>query len=131
MARSGASRPAALCSAAGAFERWRRRRTRRRIPEALWKRATLLARRYGVNRTARALGLNYADLKRRAERPGSGGAPARASAPSFVEVLPLSGAAECVVEFERPDGGKMRIHHKGSSAPDLADLSRAFWGVRA
>ncbi len=126
MSRTGRVPPASLSRAAHAFAKWRRQRTRRKIPEGLWKRATVLARRHGVHRTARALRLNYGDLKRRA-----GDGAARAASRPFVEMLPLAGAGECVVELERPDGGKMRIHHKGSSAPDWAGLSRAFWGAEA
>ena len=33
---------------------------------------------------------------------------------------------ECVIELEGPRG-KMRVHWKGATAPDLAGLSRALW----
>jgi hypothetical protein len=65
----------------------------------LWAAAVELAREYGVNKTARALGLDYYSLKRRLEsgtHPGlyepKGGAP-------FIElVTPLgNSSAECIV----------------------------------
>jgi hypothetical protein len=50
------------------FERWRRRRKKRsRIPEQLWRAAVAVAASYGVNPTARALGLDYYELKKRLE----------------------------------------------------------------
>jgi hypothetical protein len=89
-----------------------------------------LACRYGVNRTARALRLNYATLKNRTAVPVRVEDQASAPMSPFVEVFPVNGgAAEYVVELERPDGGKMRIQIKGASAPDLMGLSRAFWGT--
>ena len=56
------------------IERWRqRRRPRARIPEELWREAAELACEYGINRTAKALRLDYNSLKKRlpAAAPGS------------------------------------------------------------
>lgn len=36
---------------------------------------------------------------------------------------------ECILELEDSHGAKMRVHLKGSVAPDLAALSRSFWSV--
>jgi len=48
--------------------RWRSAHARRMpIPEALWAAAGGLARQYGINRTAKALHLEYGKLRRRAE----------------------------------------------------------------
>ena len=59
-----------------------------------------------------------------------GPAPARpAVAPAtFWELAPpkAGGLAECLIELEGPHG-KMRIQWKGTTAPDLAGLSRALW----
>ena len=50
------------------LERWRKTRKRcSSIPDGLWAAAVELARQYGVNKTARALGLDYYSLKRRLE----------------------------------------------------------------
>lgn len=60
--------PARLERVRQRFERWRRRRqVGARIPEALWASAVKAAGRYGVHRTARALGVDYYSLKRRVE----------------------------------------------------------------
>jgi hypothetical protein len=48
--------------------------------------------------------------------------------PAFVERTGGGGAAlpECVIEFESPGGGKMRIQWKAAVAPDWTDLLRAW-----
>jgi len=111
------------------FERWRRnRRQRSPIPEELWAAAAELGRRFGVAKTARVLRLDYYSLKDRLEgdRQGSRETSAR---PAFVEVVPQLTAAvsECTMELENPSGARMRIHIKGTAAPNLTDLSDSFW----
>jgi hypothetical protein len=131
------------------FDDWRRgHRTRSRLPESLWAAAVELGREYGINRTARALRLDYYSLKTRVEtiHPGAGrrkttgrGRKVFASSPpesrasaTFLEVGPLPSAAagECVLELEDAAGAKMRVHLKGHEVPDLTALARVFWGVR-
>jgi len=139
--------PARLEPGRRRFERWRRtRQGHARIPEPLWTSAVKLAGAYGLCRTARALGLDYNALKRRvaSARPGDspGGKTAGAkavrqktaaqeTATAFVELVPPQRAClpECIVELEHPRGAKMRIRLKGVEAPDLAALSRSFWGI--
>ena len=50
---------------------------------------------------------------------------------AFVEWTPPGTAvsAECLVEWEDPRGAKMRVYLKGAGIPDLAVLSRSFWGT--
>jgi hypothetical protein len=114
------------------FKRWRRARTRRtRIPDDLWAAAVDVARKQGVNRTARALKLDYYDLQKRLQRAdGACVAPAQ---PSFVEWLApaAGGSAECRVELENRRGAKMRIELKGGDVvASLERLSRDFWSAR-
>ena len=114
------------------LERWRKTRKRcSSIPAALWAAAVELARQYGVNKTARALRLDYYSLKRRLEsgtHPGlhepKGGAP-------FIElVTPLGNSSpECIVELEHRRGAKMKIHLKGRVELDLVALSGLFWSA--
>lgn len=113
------------------FKRWRS--TRRRgtpIPEALWASAVGLARAQGLNRTARALRLDYYDLKKRLEC-AAGAACARHAQPTFVELMAprAAGACECILELENARGAKMRIALKGSDSADLAQLSSVFWNL--
>src|SRR4030042_3233929 len=63
--------PVALERIRGRLERWRRtRRGRARIPEELWGRAVQAVGTYGLNKTARALGLDYYSLKQRVAAAG-------------------------------------------------------------
>ena len=69
------------------------------------------------------------DLKKRAAAASGGAKPEKTSKPAFVELelnaLPIS--SECVLEFERPDGAKMKISIKGQSREALTALGEAFW----
>lgn len=147
--------PVALKRARGRLERWRRaRRGRARIPEELWGLAVEAVRTYGLNKTARALGLDYYSLKQRvASAADDPGGPARRRGPKAprvarpAEVVPrfvelASGAAawvparpggvpECLVEFERAGGAKLRVHLKSLTVADVVALGRSFWSVDA
>ena len=120
--------PPRLDAVRARFEAWRSTRTGAdRIPETLWRAAVGCAGRFGPYHTARALRLDYNSLKRRiaAQAP-----PAGDNVPAFVEILPPSGipAAECVLEVENRRGGKLRIHLRRATVPDLALLARSFAG---
>lgn len=79
------------------------------------------------------LKLGYYDLKKRvAERaalaqPG----PRGMAADAFVELNPaeLAMPCQCMIEFEKPCGSRLRIELKGSM-PDLEALGRSFWESR-
>ena len=120
------------------FRHWRQRHRRgARIPEGLWGAAAELAGMHGINRTARALRLDYYSLQKRAAaaarlgvRPSTAGAGTRV--PEFVELLPggmptspLS-RPECLIEVEEPGGAKLRIHLAGGEFPDITALTRMF-----
>ena len=117
---------AALSRAQREFERWRqRRRPRERIPEELWRQAAELACACGVNRTARALRLDYNALKK--HLPAATGSGRRTA--EFVEILPgamPAGRPECLIEVEDAGGAKMRVHVQGRSLPDLGALLDVF-----
>ena len=118
--------PAALSRAQRKIEQWReRRRPRTRIPEELWREAAELACAHGINRTARALRLDYYALKKRAAAAARSGE----RAPEFVEILPGGMPAtrpECLIEVEDASGAKMRIRLQGGDLPDLAALIGVF-----
>jgi hypothetical protein len=126
--------PAALERTRQRFERWRRtRKFRTRTPESLWASAAEIARTYGIHRTAAALGVDYYSLKHRVEQqaPSRGGMREGGAATTFVELAapPMSGGfGECVLELEDAEGAKMRVRLQGVAAPDLAALTRSFWG---
>lgn len=128
--------PARLESTRRRFERWRRtRKVRTRIPEALWASAVKMAGAYGIHRTAKALGVDYYSLKKRAEKEtaSSPRVPEGGSMGTFFELAAPRSAdfGECILELEDAGGAKMRVHLKGVAAPDLAALSRSFWGVES
>lgn len=113
------------------FKRWRSTRMRGTpIPEALWASAVGLAREQGLNKTARALRLDYYDLKKRLEC-AAGPACARHAPPTFVELMAprAAGVCECILELENARGAKMRIALKGSDSADLTQLSSVFWNL--
>ena len=123
---AGLSQP--LASAALRFKTWRSCRTTHRIPEELWAVAAELGARFGVSRTAQAVGVGYRGLKGRVDALNATKPGVEARQPAFVEIVapPSSSTGECSVEFESRGQAKMRIHVKGSHALDLVELSRVF-----
>ena len=75
--------------------------------------------------------MDYYSLRDRLDALAVGHTPKQETRPSFVELAaPLCApSAECTIELEHPQGGRMRIHVKGVPAPDLAALSRSFWSL--
>ena len=115
----------------GRFEEWRNSRIgKARIPVELWAAAVEVARKEGINRTARELHVAWDDLKRRMMTTGE--VPRQAGSPAFVELVAprTQSIAECTLEVEGRRG-KLRIQLKGVSASDLAVLSRALWEAAA
>ena len=111
------------------FEQWRQtRQGKAPIPDELWLAAVEVARREGVNRTAAALHLDGGKLKRR--MMAAGAVAGKASPPAFVEFMAAAttGQAEYTIELEGRNG-RLRIHCKGATAANLAELSRALWDV--
>jgi hypothetical protein len=122
----GTTLPVAFSEARVRFEQWRSgKRPRSRIPEELWTLAVGLAREHGVNRTSRALRLDYYTLKRRLEASSD----AEKKVGDFLEVFPfemVSDGSEWTMELESGTGVQMRMRVKGSDLPDLAALVYAF-----
>jgi hypothetical protein len=113
------------------FEKWRQtRQGKARIPDELWSAVVAVARRDGVNRTAAALHLDGGKLKQRMAAARS--RPRKAAPSAFVELVAAAadGSPEYTIEMEGRHG-KLRIHSKGASVVDLANLSRALWGLAA
>ena len=111
----------------GRFEEWRTiRRGKARIPAELWSAAVEVARKEGINRTARELHVAWDDLKRRMTSTGE--VRRQPDSPAFVELVApqTQSVPECILEVEGRQG-KLRIQLKGASVSDLATLSRALW----
>jgi hypothetical protein len=91
----------------------------------LWSAAIELACKDGVNRTAAALHLDGGKLKRRMVEAGA--IVQKPVSSAFVELMAHGGGlAEYTIELEG-QRGKLRIHCKGATVADLADLGRALW----
>ena len=123
--------PARLEGVRRRFERWRgTRKGHARIPDSLWDAAALMAGRYGISRTANALGVNYQALKKRLGRTAAAASEQEAEGEArFVELTPFppSGTSECLLEWEDAGGAKMRVRLQGVGMPDLVALGRSFW----
>lgn len=114
---------------------------RSRLPEALWAAAAKLARRDGIQATARALDVDRPSLRKWTDRlepnhSATVGKPPiqRRSKknteppPAFLELLAqTTGAAtSCLMEVESPRGGKLRLDLKTIRPSELAEWIRLF-----
>ena len=126
------------------IEQWRKTRTKLgAMPAPLWDEAAAAARKLGLFRVARALGLNYLALKSRAfpsagvrAQARGGGAPTKPAA--FVEMkalpsamVPASAVAktseQIVVEVVAASGARLSIRlSSGAIGQDLAALIASF-----
>ena len=118
--------PKDLARARSRFEAWReRRQAGRRIPQPLWDLAVQLASKYGVSRTATALGLDYYSLKTQAEAAALQ-PPSRS--PAFVELPPpVVVGKQALFELDNGAGATMRVQLLGYDAADVEALARRFW----
>jgi hypothetical protein len=123
--------PPSLSLARQQIEQWRsRQQGRKRLPRQLWQKAMALAQAYGVNKTARTLGLKYDSLRKHLETSApDAGDRAKAGVPTgsdFIELLPEALAApcsECTIEWAGPRSVTMRMHVKGIAVADLVVLA--------
>jgi hypothetical protein len=95
----------------------------------LWEAAAAVAVVEGVDRTARALGMDHAKLSRRVSQGGSivKGPPRTAPSPAtFVELptLQSSHQRQLVVRLTGRDGEQMEIH----GGVEILEVVREFWG---
>ena len=124
--KSAAPIPEAITQLQRQLEQFRSNRPgRKKLPESLWEAAVELARQYGIYAVARPLRLDYTRLKQRLG--GMPSQPGKQGKPGFVELIGKAAALpECVIEFESPGGGKMRIQWKAAIPPDWGSLLRAW-----
>jgi hypothetical protein len=133
--RRSTNLPVALRTARRQLDRWRsRHRPHTRLPEELWRKAVILARQHGLNKTASALGLKYESLKKRIEAPVVDLSKGEAAPCEFVEFLAGPRAAcscECTIELDDASGTTVRMHVKGVRMADLASFASALRSRRA
>jgi hypothetical protein len=117
------------------FAAWRKTRKHRdRTPEELWRLAADLARRHGVNPIAKALGLDYHNLKRRVICPTHTANNGATRTPTFIELpglVPPVAPSSCTAELSNAAGSKMTVRWTGAAGADLAALAEAFWSQRS
>jgi hypothetical protein len=97
------------------------------MPVRLWRAAVTVTHQHGLYRTARALGLDYGALKRRAEATH----PPATSRPTFV-ALPTAVAdtasAPWAIEIERADA-TVRLRLPSLPVADLVTVGRRLAGL--
>jgi len=130
-----------LAGVVNQFEEWRRNRRKiERIPEALWQSATALHPGYSVCRIARALRLNFVELRDRIHSAAktSGRINRRSSAPSverlhFMELPAAAGGggqSECQLKLRNGRRGtRITLRLKGSGVGQLLETLRGLWGA--
>lgn len=106
---------------------WRREQSGRpRLPKALWRAATDLARTQGPSRVARVLRLDYYKLRKRLAASSS----PRVTPPTFVELTgaPMSeaGPGESAVELSDGTGARLALRVRHDVAT-LVALAESFW----
>jgi hypothetical protein len=119
--------PEAIAQLQRQLEQFRSSRPgRTKLPESLWQAAVELARQHGIYAVAHPLRLDYTRLKQRLG--GMPSQPRKQNKAAFVELIGDGAAVlpECVIEFELPAGGKMRIQWKAAVTPDWTGLLRAW-----
>ncbi len=124
MSREKTAIPDDLLQLSQRLEEWRSAHPpRSRLPETIWAAAVEMAQRHGLQRTTKALRIDYTRLKKRLP---AGAQPPGPLPPAFLELLasPARGPAECVVELESARG-RMRVAMKGV-ALDWASLLHAW-----
>lgn len=102
------------------------------LPDEIWEEAAEVAAFHGVYQTSRALGLNYANLKKRVDgvRDAVQALSALPPGPTFVELLaPMPAVVgECALEVATRQGARMRVEMRNVPVSGLASILREFAG---
>jgi hypothetical protein len=124
------SLPTSLEEVQAQFENWRRTRNNRRdpIPSRLWEAAVKLSDSYSINIVAKALRLNYSDLKEHVHERSAGANVKTLPAAGFID-LGCSQShfeSECVVKMQDASGLKIKMSVRGKADFNLLQLAKAF-----
>ena len=110
------------------FDAWRKnKKSGSRIPMKLWRAAIDVSCQHSILEVSRELKLNFNDLKSRVQEAEEDRAYDPIRHAGFVEIplcLPKDDS-QWLVEMERPDGAKMKMHLGGHV--DALALSKMFW----
>jgi hypothetical protein len=123
--------PIALSESRRQLDHWRSQQPnkRTRLPKELWQQAVALAREYGLNRTASALGLKYDSLKKHLHEAGADERCSATPQPDFIALLPgpvPPGGVECTIEWADGPNASVRMHIKGVGVSALTALAGVF-----
>jgi hypothetical protein len=133
--RPPANVPMPLSLARRQLDQWRNQQSgRKRLPRELWSKAVALARKHGINRTARTLGLKYDSLKKHLEAALAESSGPGTAGPEFLELLPrtmMPSWPACTIEWADGSGMKVRMHVTGIGVHDLVLLARGCRDGRA
>lgn len=112
------------------FKIWRKANNGKRaiIPHALWKSAAELARDTNLNYVSKELKLNHTALKLHIQELFNL-ENQKKKKPAFMkaELDPASFSQECVIEMEKLNGSKMKIHIRGNFMQSLSEATHGFW----
>ena len=123
--------PIALSTARRQFDHWRSQQPnkRTRLPKELWHQAVALAQEYGLNKTARALGLKYYSLKKHLDQASADELIPVKTDPDFIELVGgvmTPGSVDCTIEWVEGSDVTVRMHIKGAGLSELASLAGVF-----
>lgn len=123
------------------LDEWRRLEgAPKRIPEAIWRKATEIAVRHGVGGVAAGLRIDHTKLKSKVAAARASDTTAMVAVPqglqsaptNFVELFgapqtaPASVIASCVLQVESARGSRLMLEVSGLDAPGLALLLKEF-----
>lgn len=112
------------------FAEWRNRRGKKEpIPEYLWQAAKNLSKQFSITQISKALALNHTDLKKRIGEGVVLDDDQCFQSPAFIKIdmeAPRNGS-QCVIEMEKPDGARLRMHFSSAADTLFLELGKAFW----
>ena len=102
-----------------------------KIPGTVWDKASVLAKKYGVQAVSKALKMSHSDLKRHVMGGEGRPRPETGLRPAFIEVKPESTGEglTCVIELTKGSGTRLRISMKSASSVDWCRIKEAFLGA--
>ena len=120
--------PSALSAARRQLDLWRSQQPnkRTRLPQELWRKAVVLAKEHGLNKTARALNVKYDSLRKHLHEAGAAEESSVKPQPDFIELLPgtmTPGGVECTIEWADGHNATVRMHIKGVGLSELTALA--------
>jgi hypothetical protein len=122
-----ANLPKALSEARCQLDHWRSQQPskRTRLPKEFWRKAVVLAKEHGLNKTARALNVKYYSLKKHLDEAGADEGGSAKNQPDFIELLPgtvTPRGVECTIEWADRHGATVRMHIRGAGPSELSTL---------